>query len=254
MNEHVFPEQPAVERAGAASQQLVPQRVLVQLMSQPEPVQTALPLAEGGLHLVPQLRQFEVSVARFTQELPQRVLLPQSTTQVPFSHSWLAEQDVLQEPQYCDEVFRSTAPLQLPHWLLLHVCVPVLQLPQLRESPVVHATHWPELGRHTGVLPEQLVWFVQLPSVPHRRGVTPTHWWSPGLQAAHLLPTQKPVLHSVLWLQGSPRLQLPQLMPAPEHEFRLLKIPSSPHWWAIPLLHSAVLGTQSTHCPVAGRQ
>lgn len=69
----VFPEQLAVERAGVASQQLVPQRVLLQLMSQPEPPQTALPLAAGGLHLLPQLKQFEVSVDRLTHEVPQRV-------------------------------------------------------------------------------------------------------------------------------------------------------------------------------------
>ena len=157
MNVQVFDEQPAVERAGVASQQVDPQRVLVQLMSQPELVQTAEPLAAGGLHLVPQLRQFDVSVARFTQDVPQRVWLPQSTTQLPFSHTWLAVQEVLQEPQYCFEVWRSTAPEQVPHWLLLQDCVPVLQLPQLRESPLVQATHAPVLDRQTGVLPVQPV-------------------------------------------------------------------------------------------------
>jgi hypothetical protein len=60
----VLPEQLAAARAGVASQQLVPQRVLVQLMSQPELVQTALPFAAGGLHLLPQLKQFDVSVDR----------------------------------------------------------------------------------------------------------------------------------------------------------------------------------------------
>jgi hypothetical protein len=131
----VFPEQPAVEPEGVAPQQLVPQRVFVQLMSQPELPHTAVPFDAGGLHLVPQALQFEVSVARFTHELPQRVWLPQSTTQLPFSQSWLAEQEVLQEPQYCFDVLRSTAPEQVPHVLPLQVCVPVLQLPQAREAP-----------------------------------------------------------------------------------------------------------------------
>ena len=42
-------------------------------VSQPELVQTAEPFAAGGLHFVPQVRQFDVSVATFTHELPQRV-------------------------------------------------------------------------------------------------------------------------------------------------------------------------------------
>jgi hypothetical protein len=83
---HVFPEQPALERAGVAPQQLVPQRVLVQLMSQPEAPHTALPFEDGGLQRLPQLKQFDVSVARLTQVLPQRVWpLPQLTRQAPAS-------------------------------------------------------------------------------------------------------------------------------------------------------------------------
>ena len=87
VNVQVLPEQPAVEPGGAVAQQLVPQRILVQLMSQPVAVHTALPLAAGGSHLVPHARQFCVSVARLTQALLQRVLFPQSTTQEPFSQS-----------------------------------------------------------------------------------------------------------------------------------------------------------------------
>jgi hypothetical protein len=110
------------------------------------------------------------------------------------------------------------------------------------------------LAKHSGVLPVQPGWFDQVPSAKHKRGVLPTHSRAVGWHTAHLLPTQKPVLHSEFWLQGSPMLQLPQLIPGPEHEFRLSKTPLSLHLWAMPLLHSAVLGTQSTHCPVAGRQ
>ena len=135
----------------------------------------------------------------------------------------------MHEPQYCFEVLRSTAPVQVPHWLLLQDCVPVLQLPQLRVSPFVHATHCPVLGRHTGELPEQLVWFDQVPSGMHKRGVTPRQSRVPGSHTAHLLFTQKPFLQSAALLQGSPMLQLPQLMPAPEHEFRLSNEPSSLH-------------------------
>lgn len=87
MNAQVLPEQPALERTGVASQQVVPQRVLLQLMSQPELAQTALPFAAGGLQRLPQLKQFEVSVDRFTQAVPQRLRLPQSTTQVPDSQT-----------------------------------------------------------------------------------------------------------------------------------------------------------------------
>ena len=180
MKVHVLLEQPAVERAGVASQQVEPQRVFVHLMSHPELVQTAEPFDAGGLQRVPQLRQFDVSLARLTHEVPQRVRLPQSTTQAPFSHTWLAVHDVVHEPQYCSDVFRSTAPVQLLHWLLLQVWLPVLQLPQGREAPFRQATHWPELGRHSGVLPLQLVWFDQVPSVKHERGVAPTHSRAPG--------------------------------------------------------------------------
>ena len=83
-------------------------------------------------------------------------------------------------PQCCSDVLRSTAPLQVPHALLLHVCVPVLQLPQLRVDPFEHATHIPVLARHTGVFPEQAVWFVQAPSFEHRRGVVPRQSRVPG--------------------------------------------------------------------------
>jgi hypothetical protein len=83
----VFPEQPAVARAGVAPQQLEPQRVFVQLMSQPDVVHTAEPFAGGGVQRVPQARQFEVSVDRFTQLLPQRVRFPQLMRQLPPSHT-----------------------------------------------------------------------------------------------------------------------------------------------------------------------
>jgi len=83
VNVQLLPEQPAVARAGVAPQQLEPQRVLLQLMSQPVLVHTAVPLAAGGLHFVPQLKQFDVSVDRFTQEVPQRPSVPQSVTQAP---------------------------------------------------------------------------------------------------------------------------------------------------------------------------
>ena len=79
----LLPEQPAVAPVGVAAQQLVPQRVLLQLISQPVWVHTAVPLELGGLHLVPQLKQFDVSVARLTQEDPHRLKLPQSATQLP---------------------------------------------------------------------------------------------------------------------------------------------------------------------------
>lgn len=230
MNVQVLPEQPAVEPLGVAVQQLVPQRVFVQLMSQPVAVHTALPLAAGGLHLVPHIRQFDVSVARLTQLVPQRVLVPQSTTQDPFSQSWLAEHEVVQLPQYCLEVLRSTAPTQAPQALLLQVCVPVLQLPQLRVAVPKHATHWPVLGKHSGVVPVQLVWFVHAPLVEHRRGVAPTQPREPGSHTAHLPLTQNPVAQSAFLPQASPTPQLPQLMPGPEHEFRLTNAPASLHW------------------------
>ena len=81
----LFPEQPAVERGGVASQQLVPQRVFVQLMSQVEALHTAEPFAGGAVHRVPHIPQFDVSFVRFTHVLPQRVKVPQLTTQEPFS-------------------------------------------------------------------------------------------------------------------------------------------------------------------------
>jgi hypothetical protein len=85
VNVQAFPEQPAVERAGVASQQLVPQRVFVQLMSQVELEHTAVPLAGGGLHRFPQFPQFEGSFVRFTHVVPQRLRVPQLTTHEPFS-------------------------------------------------------------------------------------------------------------------------------------------------------------------------
>ena len=87
---HVLLEQLVCASCGAAAQQLVPQRVLLQLMSQPEEPHTAVPLEAGGVHLVPQLLQFCVSVARFTQAVPQRVVpgMPlQSITQAPPTHT-----------------------------------------------------------------------------------------------------------------------------------------------------------------------
>lgn len=86
----VLVEQLAWASAGVAAQQLVPQRVSLQLMSQPDEPHTAEPFEAGGLHLVPQLLQFDVSVARFTQEVPQRVVpgMPlQSITQAPPTHT-----------------------------------------------------------------------------------------------------------------------------------------------------------------------
>jgi hypothetical protein len=85
VNVQLFPEQPAVARTGVASQQLVPQRVFVQLMSHIEEAHTAEPLAGGAVHRFPQFPQFEVSFVRFTHVLPQRVRVPQLTTQEPFS-------------------------------------------------------------------------------------------------------------------------------------------------------------------------
>jgi hypothetical protein len=88
VNVQVFVEQPAVARAGVASQQLVPQRVLLQLMSQPELVHTAVPFDAGGLQRLPHSRQFDVSVATLTHAVPQRVRVPQSTTHLLLSHTW----------------------------------------------------------------------------------------------------------------------------------------------------------------------
>jgi hypothetical protein len=85
VNVHVLDEQPAVDRAGVASQQVVPQRVFVQLMSHIEAAHTAVPLAGGGLQRFPQFPQFDVSVAVFTHAVPQRVRLPQFTRHEPFS-------------------------------------------------------------------------------------------------------------------------------------------------------------------------
>ena len=87
VNVQLLPEQPAVAPAGVGPQQLVPQRVLEQLISQPDAVHTALPLEAGGLHLVPQARQFDVSVARLTQAPPHRVFVPQSIRHEPFSQT-----------------------------------------------------------------------------------------------------------------------------------------------------------------------
>ena len=64
---------------------------------------------------------------------------------------------MLQFPQYCFEVCRSTAPLHEPHELFAQLCVPVLQLPHWRVAPFRQATHCPLLGKHSGVLPEQPV-------------------------------------------------------------------------------------------------
>jgi hypothetical protein len=138
--------------------------------------------------------------------------------------------------------------------LLLQLWVPLLQLPQLCDAPFKQATHCPVLARHSGMLPEQLGWFTHDPSLEHERGVAPTQSRVVGWHTAHLLPTQNPLLHSEVWVQASPTLQLPQLIPGPEHEFRLSNTPASLHWWAIPLLHSATPGTQSTQFPLAGRQ
>ena len=138
---------------------------------------------------------------------------------------------VVQLPQYCLEVLRSTAPTQPPQALLLQVWVPVLQLPQLRVAPFRQATHVPVLGKHSGVaVPVQLVWFVQLPLAEHRRGVPPTQPCEPGSHTAHLVPTQKPVAQSAFLAQASPTPQLPQLIPGPEHELRLTNAPASLHW------------------------
>jgi hypothetical protein len=98
-------------------------------------------LDAGGAHWLPQLTQFAVTVDRLTQALPQRLRLPQSTTQVPDSHTSFDEQELLHEPQYCSDVWRSTAPVQLPHWLPEQAWLPLLQLPQLRDAPAKQATH-----------------------------------------------------------------------------------------------------------------
>jgi hypothetical protein len=87
LNVQVLPEQPGVEPVGPVPQQLVPQRVLVQLMSQPVVLHTAVPLDAGGSHLLLQVKQFDRSVAKLTQVLPQRDSAPQFTTQLPFSQS-----------------------------------------------------------------------------------------------------------------------------------------------------------------------
>lgn len=134
------------------------------------------------------------------------------------------------EPQFCVLVLRSTAPLQVPQALLAQVWLPLLQLPQFCVAPFRQATHWPELARHWGVLPEQVVWLVQAPLLEQSRGVAPTQPLSPGLQAAHFWPTQKPVAQSAALVQASPTPQLPQLMLGPEHEFRLTNAPASLHW------------------------
>ena len=170
----MLPEQTVVAPDGAAAQQLVPQRVLAQLMSQAELEHVALPLAGTG-HLLPQLEQFKGSLARLTQALPQRVFVPQSTTQAPFSQSCPVEHLLVHEPQYCVEVLRSTSPLQAVQALLVQVWLPVPQLPQLCLSPVMQATHWPVLGRHWAVVPVHVVWLVQAPLLEHSRGVAPTH-------------------------------------------------------------------------------
>ena len=226
----VLPEQTVVAPDGAAAQQLVPQRVLVQLMSQADDAHTPLPLDAGGGHTLPQVEQFYASLVRLTQAVPQRVFVPQSTTQALFSQSCPVAHLVLHEPQYCVLVLRSTAPVQVPQALLLQVWLPVLQLPQLCVAPFMQATQRPELGKHWGVAPVQVVWLVQAPLVEQRRGVAPTQPLSPGLHTAHFWPTQKPVAQSVLLAHASPTPQLPQLILGPEHEFRLTNAPASLHW------------------------
>jgi len=154
---HVLPEQPAWAPLGVAPQQLVPQRVLLQLMSQPLALHTAEPLEAGPVHLLPQPKQFKGSADTFVHVEPHSVWLPQSLTQAPLWQSWPLVHEVVHEPQYCLDVCRSTAPVQLPQALFVQVCVPVLQLPQLRVLPFWHATHRPVLARHSGVAPEQAV-------------------------------------------------------------------------------------------------
>jgi len=106
----------------------------------------------------------------------------------------------------------------------------VLQLPQLRVAVPKHATHFPVLGKHSGVVPVQPVWLVQAPLAEHRRGVAPTQPGAPGSHTAHLPATQYPVVQSALVPHASPTPQLPQLIPGPEHEFRLTNAPASLHW------------------------
>ena len=133
--------------------------------------------------------------------------------------------EFVHEPQYCFEVWRSTAPVQAPQALFTQLCVPVLQLPQLRVVPFWHATHMPLLARHSGVAPEQAVWFVHAPEVEQRRGVRPTQSRAPGWQIAHFLLTQMAVLQSELWVQASPTSQLPQFTPGPVQELKLCHVP-----------------------------
>jgi hypothetical protein len=132
---HVLPEQLTCAPEGAAAQQLLPQRVLLQVMSQLLAVHTAEPLEAGGVHFMPQAEQFDGSVAKLVQFEPQSVWLPQSLTQVPPWQSCPLAHEFEQEPQYCLEVCRSTAPPQVPHALFTQACVPVLQLPHGREVP-----------------------------------------------------------------------------------------------------------------------
>lgn len=70
---HVLPEQAGCAPDGVAPQQLVPQRELTQLMSQPLAVHTAEPFAAGTLHFLPQPKQFDGSVDKFVQDEPQSV-------------------------------------------------------------------------------------------------------------------------------------------------------------------------------------
>ena len=79
----VLPEQAVWAPVGVAAQQLLPQRELLQLMSQPLALHTAEPLEAGGLHLLPQPKQFAGSVDTFVQVEPHSVWLPQSLTQAP---------------------------------------------------------------------------------------------------------------------------------------------------------------------------
>jgi len=67
-------------------------------MSQADDAHTALPLVGTG-HFMPQAEQFDASLVRSTQAVPQRVFVPQSTTQAPFSHSCPVEHLVPHEPQ-----------------------------------------------------------------------------------------------------------------------------------------------------------
>ena len=95
------------------------------------------------------------------------------------------------DPQYCLELFKSTAPLHVPHWLFAHVCVPVLQLPQLRVAPFWHGTQSPVLARHSGVAPEQALSATHVPPW-HSSGTLALRQrrvLAAGSQALHSLPT-----------------------------------------------------------------